>query len=183
MSNFHTLYLVAAAILLAPIILAAQSFSTGEGHAEFKSKVPLHSFTGKSNHLVGRINLADSTVDFYIDLATFETGNGKRDKDMRKTLETDKYPFAEFFGKLITAFDPSVDSVQDVTVRGSFSIHGATRTVDISGTLRLEGENLHLSAGWRLNLEDYDIVPPSLLIMKVDEVQEIRIDANLGSAS
>ena len=34
-------------------------------------------------------------------------------------------------------------------------------------------------AGWTLNLEDYDIEPPSLVIVKVDPEQDIFIDAVL----
>lgn len=161
--------------------LSAQSFSTENGHVEFTSSVPMHTFTGESDLLVGQINLADSTVDFYVDLTTFETGIGKRDKDMRKTLETDEFPFAEFFGKLTSGFDPATATEQDASVVGNFSIHGVTRTVEISGTLQMADESLKLSAEWKLNLEDYRIVPPSLLIMKVDKMQEIRITAILGA--
>ena len=143
----------------------------------------MHTFTGESDNLVGQIVLTDSTVDFYVDLTTFETGIGKRDKDMRKTLETNDYPFAEFFGKLSSPFDVSSDAEQPAVVVGDFSIHGVTRTVEISGTLQMVEQDLHLSAEWKLNLEDYDIVPPSLLIIKVDEVQEVRINAVLRAES
>jgi len=176
------LWLVASIVVL-PVALAAQTFRTENGYAQFTSKVPLHSFTGESDDLVARIALADSTVDFYIDLTTFKTGIGKRDKDMRKTLETDDYPFAEFFGKLTTAFDPLIETDQTAIVRGDFSIHGVTRSVEISGTLRMAGDELLLSANWELDLEDYDIVPPRLLIIKVDAVQKIRIELVLRPKS
>lgn len=162
-----------------PSILPAQSFFTDSGQAEFTSSVPLNRFTGESDHLVGRINLADSTVDFYLDLTTLETGIGKRDKDMRQTLETDEYPFAEFFGKLVSPFDPSHEAEQTAVVRGEFTVHGETRQVEIEGVLQLTPEGLRVASEWQLNLKDYDIEPPSLLIMKVDEVQQIRIEAVL----
>lgn len=159
--------------------LAQPSFVTKDGYVEFQSSVPLHSFTGKSDLLNGRISLADSTVDFYVDLSTLKTGNGKRDKDMRKTLNTKEYPFAEFFGKLTTPFDPSSSAEQVVSVAGTFSIHGITRDLEVSGTLRAEGDNLLLSATWEISNEAYDIVPPKLLIMKVDDIQTVSIRASL----
>lgn len=160
----------------------AQTYSTESGTAEFESRVPLHTFTGTSQSLVGQIALADSTVDFYIDLETLDTGIGKRDKDMRKTLETDQFPFAEFFGKLVSPFDPS-GAEQTARVRGRFKIHGVSREIEVSGTLKPVASGLELRAEWDLNLKDYRITPPSLLVIKVDEVQHIRIHATLTPVS
>jgi polyisoprenoid-binding protein YceI len=158
---------------------SGQVFATETGHVEFTSSVPLHTFTGQSDRLVGVISLADSTVDFYVDLETLDTGNGKRDKDMRQTLETERFPFAEFFGKLVSPFDPAGEGSQSVRARGEFKVHGVARTVEIEGTLEADGGALHLTAAWELQLTDYDIVPPSLLVIKVDEVQRIRLAATL----
>lgn len=162
-----------------PGLLIAQQYMTEEGHAEFHSEVPLHSFTGVSEHLVGSINLADSTVDFYIDLETFETGIGKRDKDMRETLHTDEYPFAEFFGKLVSDFDTQDSSPQSAIVRGEFKIHGVTREIKIDGTLQKIPEGLKVQASWTLNIENYNIEPPGILFYRVDENQDIEIEATL----
>lgn len=139
----------------------------------------MHTFTGTSDHLVGLIDLSDSTVDFYIDLETFDTGISKRDKDMRRTLETDEYPFAEFFGKLVSDFDPTSTEPQKVTVRGEFSVHGVTRDIEVNGTLQKTDEGLKLNAAWTLNIEDYDIEPPGILFYRVDEDQDIEIEATL----
>lgn len=162
-----------------PDTVAAQEFKTENGHVEFHSSVPLHSFTGSSDHLVGLINLADSTVDFYVDLNTIETGISKRDKDMRNTLETGEYPFAEFFGKLITPFDPDGSTPQPATVRGEFTIHGVSREIEVEGTLQSTDEGIRLTAGWTLDIENYDIEPPGILFYRVDENQEIEIGATL----
>lgn len=172
--------------VLLPIIIVclvqcaeAQTFMTEAGHAEFTSSVPLHTFTGTSEQLVGKINLADSTVDFYVDLTTFDTGISKRDKDMRRTLNTEEYPFAEFYGKLITPFDTSAGKAQSVTVEGEFSIHGITRDIQIDGTLQKTGEGLQVNAAWVVNLADYEIEPPGILFYRVDEEQEVKIEALL----
>jgi polyisoprenoid-binding protein YceI len=156
-----------------------QAYRTVVGDVRFTSSVPLHTFDGKSSHLVGRISLVDSTVDFYVDLTTLKTGIGKRDKDMRKTLETNDYPFAEFFGRLISPFDASTGAVQPAIVVGDFAIHGVTRPIEVQGTLTRNDQGLLVSAAWTINLKDYNIEPPSLLIMKVDELQQVRIEAQL----
>ncbi len=171
------LFLIVA-VCLAPDA-DAQPFMTESGHAEFTSSVPLHTFTGTSEQLAGMINLADSTVDFYVDLTTFDTGISKRDKDMRRTLNTDEYPFAEFYGKLVSPFDTSVSKAQPAIVEGEFTIHGITQKVKIEGTLQKTTEGLQAEASWIVNLTDYDIEPPGILFYRVDEEQKVKIKALL----
>ena len=166
-------------LLPIPRTVSAQVYKTESGHAEFHSEVPLHTFSGSSEFLVGLINLSDSTVDFYLDLTTLDTGIDKRDKDMRRTLETDKYPFASFYGKLISDFNPNLSEPQTVRVRGDFKIHGVERQVTLEGTLQKTGEGLEVSTTWTLDLDDYDIEPPGILFYRVDEEQDIRINAHL----
>lgn len=154
----------------------SQSFYSENGKAVFLSKVPLHSFEGTSENLVGLINFDDNIVDFYLDLETLDTGNGKRDKDMKLTLETDEFPFAEFYGTLTTPFNMEDPNPQAAIVKGDFKIHGEIQEVEIEGTLQKTDAGILLKAGWILNLDDYDIEPPRLLIIKVDENQEIEIE-------
>lgn len=177
-------WMLAAALIaviggLWPGAATAQVYMTESGYAEFTSSLPAITFTGESDHLVGRIDIEENVVDFYLDLTTLRTGIGKRDKDMRETLETDDYPFAEFYGTLETSLDAGARKTQPATVVGEFTVHGVTRQVRIGGTITPSDEGLRVEAEWELNLNDYDIEPPSLLIIKVDEVQQIRIDALL----
>ena len=158
----------------------SQSFYTETGTAVFYSKVPLHNFSGTSNTMIGLINLADSTIDFYLDLETLDTGNGKRDKDMKLTLDTENYPYGEFFGKLTSGFDLDNPKEQEVTVEGVFKIHGKEKQITVNGTLKPDGETLQLNASWILRLEDYEIEPPQILFIKVDQEQEIKINAVLS---
>lgn len=153
------------------------------GQVSFTSHVPLHNFTGTSQSLVGQIDFSSKTIDFYVDLATLKTGIGKRDKDMRLTLEVDTYPFAEFFGTLVSDVDLESSASQDVSVEGKFSLHGVTKDVQVPGTLTREGQSWVLEAEFSLLLNDYNIEPPKLLIMKVDDKQEIELKVKLEPTS
>ena len=169
-------FLLLSLLLFSSVTAFSQSYISESGKAVFYSKVPLHNFSGTSNNLVGLINLDDMLVDFYMDLETLDTGNGKRNKDMKKTLKTKKYPYGEFKGELISDFDPSNTEEQPAKVKGTFSIHGESQEMEAEGTLQLTDEGLLVKAGWILNLEDYKIKPPKLLFVKVDKNQEIEIE-------
>jgi polyisoprenoid-binding protein YceI len=152
---------------------------TESGKATFHSEVPLHSFSGTSENLTGMIDLENKVIDFYLDLSTLDSGISKRDRDMGETLKTDQYPFAEFYGTMISEFDPDSSGAQEVKVEGTFKIHGLENENNYTGTLEYTSEGLLLKAGWVLRLEDYNIIPPKLLFIKVDQEQKIEIEALL----
>lgn len=166
-------------IFCIPVLSVSQSYMTESGHAEFDSSVPLHSFTGTSDHLVGKISLQDSTVDFYVDVNTLKTGIGKRDNDMLSTLEADKHPFAEFFGKLTSEVNLNSNEPQEATVEGEFTVHGVTNDITIDGTLQKTDEGLEVNASWTMSLEDYEIEPPGILFYRVNDKIDISISATL----
>jgi len=173
--------------LLIISVISAQTTSgevvyyTDSGYAEFTSSVPLHSFTGESDHLTGMIDLRENLVDFYLDLNTLETGIGKRDRDMYQTLNVEEHPFAEFTGSLETSFNPDSSAEQLARVTGKFTINGVTKNVTIEGSLQpKDGDgSIELNVGWELRLEDYNIEAPGILFYRVDEVQKIQIEALL----
>ncbi|WP_410332411.1 YceI family protein [Rhodohalobacter sp.] len=154
-------------------------YMTESGYAEFESSVPLHSFTGESEHLTGMIDPEENMVDFYLDLNTLKTGIDRRDRDMYRTLNVDEYPFAEFTGSLESMFDMDTTEKQQVTVNGDFTIKGVTRKVKIDGNIQVNGDQLTLEASWTLNLDDYNIEPPGILFYKVNEEQKILLEATL----
>ena len=168
-------------MLVLPISVLGQSFMTKSGHAKFNSSVPLHSFSGISDHLVGKITLPDSTIDFYVDVNTLETGINKRDRDMLSTLEAEQFPFAEFYGKLVSDFDPTHHNPQKVVAKGEFTIHGVSKQITVDGTLQKTAEGLKVQASWTINMKDYKIKPPGILFYRVNEQIKISIKALLKS--
>lgn len=158
-------------------------YFTDSGHAEFTSHVPLHSFTGESENLTGMIDPAENVVDFYLDLNTLKTGIGRRDRDMYRTLNAEEYPFAEFTGTLVSSFDEHSNDEQPVTVEGEFTIHGVTKQVRIEGKLQNRNDGIFLEAEWIIKLSDYDIEPPGILFYRVNEEQEVKIEAVLQPKS
>jgi polyisoprenoid-binding protein YceI len=155
-------------------------YITDSGIVEFTSRVPLHTFTGESNYLTGIIDVTENIVDFYLDLNTLRTGIDRRDRDMFRTLNVNDHPFAEFTGSFVSSFEPESDQEQNVTVNGQFTIHGVTRDIEIDGVLQRQDEDFYIKAEWTLNLNDYDIEPPGILFYRVNEQQEVRIEAVLS---
>jgi polyisoprenoid-binding protein YceI len=175
----YTLLLVVA--FLNPVQIQAQEFKTSEGKVEFLSKASLNEFVGTSEKLNGLINLSEGSLDFYIDLNTLKTGIGLRDKHMRENyLETKKFPFAEFTGKINEDIDLAPGQSKSVTATGKFKIHGVERQITVPGKLTAtSGNQLKLEAEFKVLLSDYNIEIPKVLFYELAEDQIVTINATL----
>jgi polyisoprenoid-binding protein YceI len=162
-------------------VSTAQTYLTETGNVNFLSKAPLNEFNGVSDKLNGLIDLSQNLLDFYIDLNTIETGIGLRDKHMRDNyLETEKYPFAEFTGKMSPMPALNSGAKSQVTAIGKFKIHGVERQIEVTGTLSKNSRGeLELEAGFDLLLSDYNIPVPKLVFYELAEKQEVTIKATL----
>ncbi len=91
--------------LLIPFLVSGQIYQTDSGNAEFTGHTPLFSFEGSTDSLQGTVNVSDSSVEFKLPLKTLDTGDDKRDQDMREKLEVGKYPYATFKGEITSSLN------------------------------------------------------------------------------
>ncbi len=119
----------------------------------------------------------NTQMHFEVNLNAIDTDNGKRDRDMRDVLETDKWPYTIFDGT-ISKFEPLQDKDgYDVTVSGKISIHGKEKEIEVPGTITKEDGKLHVVANFSVFLKDYDIEAPSLVaFVKVAEEIKLHLD-------
>ncbi len=159
----------------------AQVYKTESGAVEFLSKAPLNEFTGKSGKLNGLVDLEKQTFDFFIDLNTISTGIGLRDRHMRENyLETKKYPFAEFVGKIKEEISVQKGASKNATAIGKFKIHGVERSIEVPGKITfLSEDEIRLEAKFIVKLSDYKIDVPKVVFYELAEEQEVTINTIL----
>lgn len=176
----RTIFILILALTLFSVKTEAQSFMGDKGYVEFLSRAPMLEFKGISNNLVGLIDLDENVVDFYVDLNTLDTGIRLRNRHMRESyLETNKFPFAEFTGKLNGEVNIGSREAQQVSVTGKFNIHGVQRDITVGGTLLFDDNQVTLSATWEVKLEDYNIDRPRVIFYELSDTQVVTININL----
>ncbi len=162
----------------------AQRYQTEDGEVVFLSTAALNEFTGESSQLNGLLDMDSGLIDFYIDLNTLDTGIGLRDRHMRDNyLETKRFPFAEFSGSLEKPGPLEFNQPIEVEARGTFTIHGKEKAMEITGTLtRLSPSEIQLETGFQVKLGDFDIEIPKLMFYELSETQAVTINAILIKA-
>lgn len=154
----------------------------------FESKAPLETVTGETHKVNGTItldplNLAGGiSAEIIVDAASLKTGNKTRDKHMRENhLNTDEYPTIVFRiqdASFEGALEPN--SHRNFNTPGEFTLHGVTRRItvpaEVTYIISESGQRLHIVANFQVALQDYNIPRPKFLVMKLDEIQKIRIE-------
>jgi len=142
-------------------------------------------FVGSTSTVSGEMTGGDSlgAVRGWVEapVKTLTTQNGRRDRDLNKSLESDKYHTIRFdLGGVSTAAG-TADSVP-VTLRGTLAIHGVTRDVSLPGYVRREGQDVRVRSDFPLNLKDYKIggLSKALGLLKMDEHITVHVDVSFA---
>ncbi|HET9604600.1 MAG TPA: YceI family protein [Gemmatimonadales bacterium] len=178
-------------LLWAPVavpVLAAQTVPSGTlrmGTLSFDGRATVGAFTGTTTTVTGamqggELNAVRGWVEFPV--RTLSTGNGHRDRDMNKSMESGAYPVVRFELSGVTPPASAADSL--VTLQGRFTIHGVTREATVPATVGVSPGAVHVHAETTINLKDYDIhgLTRMLGTLKMDEHVVVHIDLVFGPA-
>jgi polyisoprenoid-binding protein YceI len=189
----HAVLAFAAGLSIVGIAAAAtETFVFDKAHSQvgFQIRHFLTKVEGRFREYDGRIvidrqNPANSRVDVTIQAASIDTGNDKRDADLKSAnfFEVDKYPTITFKSSKVT---PNGKDLYLVT--GDLTIHGVTKTIVVpvrhTGFLNLgKMEKAGFEVTLSLNRKDFGITWNRTLdaggTMLGDDVQiTVLVEAN-----
>jgi len=180
--------LIAAGLALWPApTLSAQtpggipSGRVTSGTLTFDGHATLGDFVGRtttvSGELTGGADLSAVRGWVQAPVKTLTTENGRRDKDLNKSMESDKYPNVRFELSGITPRGGSRDSTA-VTLHGTLLIHGVSRTVALPATVQLRDSATRVRSDFPLSLKEYRIGGLSKMLgaLKMYDNIEVHVD-------
>jgi polyisoprenoid-binding protein YceI len=152
------------------------------GTLSFDGHATAGDFTGTTSTVSGQLTGASDLpgVRGWVEapVRTLKTGDSKRDKDLNKSMESDKYPVLRFDLARVTQSGGSGDSVA-VILHGTLRIHGVARNVELPGTIRFAGPDIRVRTDFPLNLKDYRIGGLSKLFGMLKMYEDIEVHADL----
>lgn len=161
----------------------------GDTHVVFESKAPMETFHGRTDGVRGTIDLEAGgdgaiTLHVVVDMASLDTGIALRNRHMCENhLHTAEHPEATFEGAKVVEGDASAlagEGDHEVTLEGDFTLHGVTRTIrvpaTISRTMGEGGPRIRLTSEFDVALADHEIPRPRMLMLKLNEVQKVRVE-------
>ena len=149
---------------------------------KFISDAPIENFEGVTEKIDGYLAWegddlsTGSNIYLEVDLNTVDTGIGLRNRHMRENyLETDKYPFTYFKGK-ITSSVKSDSGYYKVEADGKIFIHGVEKDLTVQAKLDPVADGLHVTSAFVVKLSDFQIEIPSIMFYKINENMDLKLD-------
>lgn len=94
-------------------------------------------------------------------------------------VESEKFPFAFFKGKVDQKVDYSKDGEYKVTATGKLTIHGVEKNRTIEGVINVKGKEIKLSSSFKVTFADHDVVIPALYSGVIPPDAQIKFTALL----
>jgi polyisoprenoid-binding protein YceI len=158
--GFAALTLLGAGALHAQAPRLIPDGTVREGTLSFEGRATTGAFTGTTASVRGEMSGGGSLSEVrgWVDapVSTLVTGNGHRDKDLNKSLQSEVYPTIRFDLTGVTPGAERGDTV-DVVLQGRFTIHGVTREASIPATLVTRPDAIQVRGDAPLSLKDYEI--------------------------
>jgi CheY-like chemotaxis protein/polyisoprenoid-binding protein YceI len=182
---------LALSVLVAPLPAQGQTAAAippgrvKAGTLSFDGHATAGDFVGTTSAVSGEMTGGDSlgAVRGWVEapVRTLATGNGRRDRDLNKSLESEKYPALRLDLHGVTTAPGTPDSVP-VTLLGAMAIHGVIRDVSLPGFVRREGEEIRVRSDFPLDLTDYKVggLTKLLGMLKMDEHIEVHVDVTFA---
>lgn len=158
------------------------SYITREGTISFFSSAPLEDIKADNSRVQAVLDNSTGEVAVLLRIEDFQFEKSLMQKHFNENyMESHIYPEARLTGT-VQGLDEIKDGgiKTDVTVKGSLTIHGVTRDIEIAGSVSRKGPHLICNAVFDLKLEDYDIRIPKLLFRNISETVEVTVNLNLA---
>jgi polyisoprenoid-binding protein YceI len=153
-----------------------------EGTLSFEARATTGAFTGTTaavrGELTGGGRLAEVRGWLEAPVSTLVTGNGHRDKDLNKSMESDLYPTIRFE---LTGVVPGAErgDTAEVMLQGRFTIHGVTQEASVPATVITQPGAIRVRANTPLNLKDYKIGGLSKLLGTLKMYDKILVHVDV----
>jgi hypothetical protein len=168
--------------MTASVPVISQTYTSKTGVAYFISRTDVINIDGTNNTVAGIVKKESGELvaialikAFHFTLATaFDHFN-------EEYMESDKYPKAQFKGKILElpGLDLSKDGVHEVTAEGDLTIHGVTKAVRERGTITVKGGVATGETTFTVLLDDYGIKVPALVRDRVSPEIEVRLSGSV----
>jgi polyisoprenoid-binding protein YceI len=173
------LALVAAAAAEREMLSVDAAASVVRFHVDHK----LHVVDGASRAIEGKAVIEpDGRVlaMVRIPVASFDTGDGNRDSNMRETLEASRHPYVVFKGVTRLGAPPSAGKPTKAVLDGELDFHGVKRRLEVPVTVeRGRDGSADVRGELAISLDAYRVERPSLLFVKLEDACTIRFELKL----
>src|SRR4051794_23049574 len=153
-------------MLCAAVSYSQDKFYTKTGRIDFFSKASLEDIEANNKTVTAVLDSKSGALQFAVQMKGFEFEKKLMQEHFNENyVESDKFPKAEFRGTISnnSEINYTKDGTYTARVKGKLTIHGVTKDVETTGTVKVDGGKLDTKSTFDVKLSDYDIKIPSVV--------------------
>ncbi len=153
--------------------LYSQRFITKEAEILFFSEAPIEDISAINNRVSAVYDADTKQLVFQLNISDFIFPKPLMQEHFNENyLESDKFPKASFSGNLLVLNKVSI-------AKGTLKIHGKSNEVEVKGSLVESEDVVMIDAVFRIQLKDYKIKIPKIVMYNIAEEIEVTVKAKL----
>ena len=169
-----------AMLMLTGIMLKAQIYIGRTCNISFFSSGTIEDISATNKTAKPIFNAVSGEVTIKVTIQGFEFDKKLMEEDFnKKYMESDKFPYATFTGKVNEQIDYKKDGTYKVTITGKLNMHGMDKNRTISGTVTIKGGEIYFNSMFNITLKDHNITIPTLAAQNIAEVVQVIIQSAL----
>ncbi len=145
----------------------------------FFSSTVVEDIEAKSSTGASVINAKSGEVIFKVSNTSFRFAKKLMEEHFNENyMESDKFQYSEFKGKISETYDLQKDGDYQVTIAGNLSIHGVTKAYSVPATISVTKGTVSAKTAFKVKIADHGIKVPSLVFKNIAETIDVKIQAN-----
>jgi hypothetical protein len=158
----------------------AQIFIGEKTKLSFFSATSLENIDAVNSNTKPLFNAANGTFAMKAQQTEFKFKSAFMEEHYNENyVESEKFPFATFTGKVTEKVDYTKDGVYQVTVVGKLSMHGVELERTIKGTITVSKGMITIDSKFEVKVADHKIKVPSLYVEKIAEIIQVTIHSEM----
>ena len=159
--------------------VSAQIYTSQAAQISFFSSARMEDIEATSKKAGVVLNTSTKEVMFKVLITSFVFKNGLMQEHFNETyMESDKYPYAEFKGKINEAVDLTKAGTYNVTVTGTLTIHGIAVPRTISGVVTVAAGTVTITADFMVPVSAHKIDIPKDKISNIAQDIKVSVQAD-----
>ena len=94
-------------------------------------------------------------------------------------MESEKFPYATFKGKVLESIDCTKDGVNNVMMSGTLTMHGVEMPRTMKGIITIKQGRIIMDSDFEVKVIDHKIKVPKLYRKKIAEIIKVNVHAEL----
>jgi len=160
---------------------AQNRYFTKTGHIEFYSHTAVEDIKAVNDQVTSFLDITSGDMVFSVLSRSFQFAKPLMQEHFNENyMESEKFPKASFEGKItdLKTVDFAKPGKYPVNVTGKLTIHGASKDIDVTGSLIVDKSKITGVSVFQVNPEDFGIKIPGVVRQNIAEMMQVTVQMN-----